>query len=346
LLLAGCSDPGAAPKVDAAPWPEADALFHSDSSWIGGDRAYSVALGDGRILWLFGDSFVSPSGSGQRSNSTLVHNTIALQQGSDPTTATFETHWNDKIPPSSFFPDDGNSEWLWPGQPAMVGGKLIVFLIDVRRSTSSGPGFTSQGWDARLIDPTAPVGTWSSAPSLAPPQNPWKILLGTGGVQVDGDFLIAYGTQEQTQDQFVARWPVDAVLRGDLSTPSWWDGTNFTPEPMLTGPPFPLILGSATEFSVSKIGDQYFEVETRGFGASDLSVRAASALTGPWSASSTVFHPPESDRADTLVYGGKAHPEVAGADLVATYATDSTDFSTRVSDLSIYWPRFVKLTIR
>jgi hypothetical protein len=346
LLLAGCRDPGApAPKIDAAAWPEADALFHSDPSWVGAHGEYSVSLGDGRILWLFGDTFVSPSGSGQRNGSTMVHNTIAIQHGNDPTSATFEPHWNDKIPPASFFPDDGNSEWFWPGQPALVGGKLIVFLVDVLRSTG-GLGFENHAWDARLIDPTTPVGSWTSAPSLQPPQNPWKILLGTGGVQTDGDFLIAYGTQESTHDLFVARWPVDAVLRGDLSAPAWWDGSKFTPEPELSGEPFPLILGSATEFSIDKVDDQYFEVETHGFGAADLAVRAAGALTGPWSASSTVFHPPESDRLGTLVYAGKAHPEVSGADLVATYATNSTDLATLVNDLSIDWPRFVKLTIR
>jgi len=43
----------------AAPWPEADRLFHSDPHWLGADAAFSVDLGLGRVLWLFGDSFVA-----------------------------------------------------------------------------------------------------------------------------------------------------------------------------------------------------------------------------------------------------------------------------------------------
>ena len=41
------------------PWPEADSLFRSDPLWLGADAAFSVDLGRGRVLWLFGDSFVA-----------------------------------------------------------------------------------------------------------------------------------------------------------------------------------------------------------------------------------------------------------------------------------------------
>src|SRR5215467_7748298 len=43
----------------AAPWPEADCIFRSDPRWLGADAAFSVDLGQGRVLWLFGDSFVA-----------------------------------------------------------------------------------------------------------------------------------------------------------------------------------------------------------------------------------------------------------------------------------------------
>ncbi|MEA2698994.1 MAG: hypothetical protein QOI66_3265, partial [Myxococcales bacterium] len=45
--------------VTAAAWPDADALFRRDPRWLGGDAAFSVALGGDRILWLFGDSFIA-----------------------------------------------------------------------------------------------------------------------------------------------------------------------------------------------------------------------------------------------------------------------------------------------
>ena len=33
-------------------------LFTRFSEWTGGDATYSVPLPDGRVLWMFGDSFI------------------------------------------------------------------------------------------------------------------------------------------------------------------------------------------------------------------------------------------------------------------------------------------------
>src|SRR5262245_58918263 len=79
----------------AESWPEADQLFHSDPRWIGADAAYSVDLGGDRTLWLFGDSFVATSAANVRSESKLVRNSIAIQTGRDPETASIVFHWND-----------------------------------------------------------------------------------------------------------------------------------------------------------------------------------------------------------------------------------------------------------
>ena len=53
---------------------------------------------------------------------------------------------------------------------------------------------------------------------------------------------------------------------------------------------------------------------------------------------------PESQLQDAFVYAGKAHPELIGADLVATYAANSFDFSELVADPSLYYPRFVRVS--
>jgi hypothetical protein len=57
-----------------------------------------------------------------------------------------------------------------------------------------------------------------------------------------------------------------------------------------------------------------------------------------------MFRPEESDRPGVLVYAGKVHPELRGGALVASYASNSSDFGTLIRDLSLYSPRFVRLT--
>jgi hypothetical protein len=44
-----------------------------------------------------------------------------------------------------------------------------------------------------------------------------------------------------------------------------------------------------------------------------------------------------------MIYAGKAHPELTGADLVVTYATN-TDWERCLDDPSLYYPRFLKVT--
>ena len=45
-----------------------------------------------------------------------------------------------------------------------------------------------------------------------------------------------------------------------------------------------------------------------------------------------------------MIYSAKAHPALAGADLVVTYATNSTRFEEHFSDPEIYYPRFVRFS--
>lgn len=101
--------------------PAADGLFRQDTRWLGADAAYSVPLQDGRVLWLFGDTFVATSDAHVRTESEMVRNTVAIQRGDDPRTATFEPAWRveEDGSPASFFPEDGE-RWHWPGGAAQL----------------------------------------------------------------------------------------------------------------------------------------------------------------------------------------------------------------------------------
>ena len=45
-----------------------------------------------------------------------------------------------------------------------------------------------------------------------------------------------------------------------------------------------------------------------------------------------------------MIYAAKAHPHLAGADLVLTYATNSQDFSQLVARKDLYYPRFLRVS--
>jgi len=66
---------------------------------------------------------------------------------------------------------------------------------------------------------------------------------------------------------------------------------------------------------------------------------------GPWSKPQKIYRPPESDGPDPFVYVGKSHPELTGGDMIVTY-TANGDNQTLATDMSIYYPRFVRLDFR
>jgi hypothetical protein len=88
----------------------------------------------------------------------------------------------------------------------------------------------------------------------------------------------------------------------------------------------------------------FLEINSRGFGATDIVMQQAKSLVGPWSAPTTIYRPPESDAPDAFVYAGKSHAELKGADLILTYAANGPDEKV-AKDMSLYFPRFVKVDL-
>jgi hypothetical protein len=73
-------------------------------------------------------------------------------------------------------------------------------------------------------------------------------------------------------------------------------------------------------------------------------MRSSKEITGPWSTLQAIYLPPESRGPDPFVYAGKAHPELTGADLIATYAANGSE-KRLAEDMSIYFPRFVRCSL-
>src|SRR5262245_29675545 len=144
--------PSAEPRVTAQAWPEADALFHRDPRWLGADAAFSVPLGGGRVLWLFGDTFVGIGESPARRGSVMVRNTVAIQTGLDPRTAAMAFRWRTEGGrPASFFAEDGD-RWYWPLHGIrLADGTLALFLARLRATPGEGLGFVAEGWRLALV---------------------------------------------------------------------------------------------------------------------------------------------------------------------------------------------------
>lgn len=348
--------PSAAPApLLAEAWPEAEAPFKSDAHWLGGDGALSIALDRERTLWLFGDSFVVdesvPRGERTgRAGSVIVRNSIALQVGADLATASLKFHARPDAHgrPSAFFVDGGDDQvWLWPGHGLRVGERVLVFMHRMRADASEGGlGFVPAGHIVLAISHLdRPPPEWQ-VERVALPELPSAGLVGTAVLR-DGAYVYAFGVRDPGDRALtLVRWSAERFEQADLAAPEVWTGpeAGFVRE----GRAAALLAPVATELSVTpdaRTGG-FVLLHSQGFGVAPIEVRFARALTGPWSAPSVVDLAPyvaQPGSGSTLVYAAKAHAEQQGAEWVVTYAVNSLEPTRLWTDLSIYFPRVLRL---
>lgn len=326
----------------ASAWPEADRLFHSDPRWLGGDAAFSTDLGNGRVLWMFGDSFIARKDGATRRESAFVRNSVAVETGYDPATARIQ-FYTSKLhgDPSDFVPSDAGT-WLWPLHGIRLGDRLVLFYMRMASDPDENSlGFKSVGWDAFLIDnPDEEPSRWKPR-KLRGPESSGRMLYGMALLR-EGDYIYSYVSDNAALNAYLLRWHTADLAAGRLSSLMWWCGVN---EGWCSNPAHRQIVvrDAGTEFSVQRgAGGQLIEVKSQGFGASTIVYRTAPHPQGPWSGPRNLYRPPESDHPEAFVYGAKGHPELTGADLIITYTANGSN-ERLAGDMSIYFPRFVRV---
>ncbi len=343
-LAAGDAGHGAtACRIEAQRWTEAEKIFRSDPHWLGGDGATSIDLGNGRVLWLFGDSFIDLSGTGTRRLSDLVRNSLAIQTGYDPAKASMKFYWNMQgARPAAVFAREGKN-WYWPSSGIMVGRHLIIFLMEIRTAENE-LGFEACGWKAVWIhNPQEEPNRWSLTYLISPQKQ--GLIVGSGNPLLEKGFLTVCAADSRDRAVYLVRWPERSAGTGTLTNPQWWAGDSAGwVRGQQKGRLERIISGGQMEFTVEyqpRLG-RYLQVQTLSLMNPCLAMASAPSITGPWSAKTCFFTPPEQGSPGLLIYAGKSHPMLKGADLVFTYVVNATKEDRLIDDMSIYFPAMLK----
>ena len=155
--------------------------------WTGGDSTVSVPLPDGRVAWLFSDTFLGTVNAdhSRPHGVPFIHNCLVVQDGSQLVQTL--TGGTSSVPTSLVSDSTGDMYWLGD---ATVDGSVLHVLYGKYHATGTGPfDFTLTG--TALATFALPGLTLSSVVTL-----PVGATIGWGSaILKDGSYTYIYGTE-------------------------------------------------------------------------------------------------------------------------------------------------------
>lgn len=304
--------------------------------WTGGDTTASVLLPDGRVAWLFSDTYLGTvNADGTRPDtSPMVHNTLVVQDGS----ALVDTLYggSEAFPDALVKPSQEDQE-LWVQGGLVESGVLKVLYNRYRRF--GGGALDVELMGTSLATFALPQLTLSSVVDLPV----GKSIYWGSALLVDGSYTYVYGMSSGLAGLkfgHVARAPVGG-LGGAWQ---FWTGTGWSDSESAAGR---LLSGVGTAYGVQRVGGQYvlFTQENNFVFDPQFVAYTASSPTGPWSGPIELFTAAEQQPGtQKIVYSGRLHPELARpGKLLVSYDVNSLNPADNYADARLYRPRFVEL---
>jgi hypothetical protein len=352
VAVSGCNT---GPSFVVQPAEDYNKLFYRQDGWTGSDIAFSLPLSDGRVLWLFGDTWIGKIRNGRHTDSTMVNNTIGVQQGLDPASARLAFfHGSKDGKPAAFIqPADGVGVfWLTHGGIQTDKG-LYLFMSRIveRPGDTSVWGFRAVGIVmAKIANPLDDPNRWR----VEQIKVPWAHYDSAGNETVfgmplvrEGDVVYLYGLQidQASQDRYLLVGRANVASLEDFSTWEFYSKgrwqRDFRKASRLCG-------HMGAELSVSYLPrfKRYVLVYTENGLSEKIMMRSAPSPVGPWSAPVTIYRTPEMRWDKTyFCYAAKAHPELSRQDdeLIVSYVCNSEDFWKAATDSRIYFPKFLRV---
>ncbi len=372
VVLAGSGAAGQV-TVDEA-W---NAALDRSTVWLAGDIGHSIDLGDGRTLWLFGDSLVRSS---MDDRVTMPRGAIGWHatdaQGLPPRAMQFAVpdegfaieaaEW---ITPAPGLFEDGTWYWLM-GDGYMAsdgrGGRRFVLF-----ASAIGPAGNPDGmWNFRRVggailtvrNPQVAPCDWEAEQRRHPLVEPthkfgqtpaesdnWGLAIveWPGGEKCE-KLLYVYGVRESGGDSrlLVARCVAEAIDRPEEWT--FYDGRSWSSKPEDAASIAP---GLVSEFTVQAIdrGGQHelVLIQSEPWMGRHIIARTARLPQGPWTAPKLIYEVSEvlNDKR-LMTYAAKGHAHLSRpGELLVSYVLNSSEFGQIVREVQLYRPHFLRVPL-
>lgn len=333
-------------------------LFDTHNAyWSGGDSAYSVALPNGKTMWMFSDTFIGGlNADGSRaSGSYMIHNSLLVQNGGCITPFTGAKDSTGNLTSLVASPNAATlGSWLWFQNAVVDGGSVRAIM---REEIPNGTAFPDDGGDF-----VANFSTTGAFPKLTSVTNTpgssqrdshlpaW----GAGMVQ-DSAYTYVYGTAAVdgawAKQLYVARSPL-----GQLANPaSWtfWNGTGWSTDKSTAAGLVDPNAGIEAAFSIDRLSNGTYRIIDKDFAflGSTIAEWTAPSPNGPWTKQAAPLYnvptPVTASGSNGVTYLGGTHlqAKLSSGQTLLTYNANSLTFSDVIADGHLYGPKFLSLPL-
>lgn len=303
--------------------------------WTGADSAYSVELPDGRIAWIYSDTFLGEvdENHGRPLDSLFIHNSINVDDDGAITTFTGGT----ADAPESLVKvagADENRDWYWLGDATLHGDELQVMLVEFVKTGDTMWDFAFAGNGVATFD--ASTLELRSVVDLATDGVNWGSAIYE---DPEAGYTYVYGVEDLQSQKFAH---LARVAGGDLADGTWeyLGESGWSTDPAGSKR---ILEGVSNEFSVSRFQGQYTLVtgDATEILSSAIVMYRSESLEGPFTGKTELYRTPETS-GNVFTYNAKAHPELGdGHTLLITYNVNSFDTNDLYTEVDNYRPRYV-----
>lgn len=320
-----------------------DSLFNkifreAKGGWIAGDATYSIALPDGRTLFLMGDSFIGEVINEKEiaPGAKMIRN-CALLFDKDTLTSIYNGTFEN---PSDFIQTSlPDSTWYWPEHGTVENDTLKIFLAKYTTNPQGTPGWNFKyiGHDIAyfLLPEIHLIGIYT-----LPYYDANNVMYGDR-LMKDNSYTYIYGRKEEDVSGYSIPYP--HVARSQYSIKNQWEfynGENWSTDTFTTKK-FNSFQVSQ-QYSIFQHKNKYILITQDIWLSPEIYSFISTTPVGPWENKTLIYSTPI-DYDETFTYNAYAHPQFDENNHLLVSYNSNGDFRAIFDNIEIYRPKFIRV---